>query len=115
MITEPIVAEVTGRFAAPDVFVVVHEFHVLVSTESVCKLQFSMDPGHNSLSRSQTSTDLAIQREVEVNNSVKRRLNLYWILRRGLLAYHPHNLIWTHVFLVNRNLSGLQRWDCANT
>ena len=107
MIVEPIVAEVTGRFAAPDVFVVVHKFHMWVSTKSVCNLQFSMDPSYDFLSRSQTSTYLAIQGEVEVNNSVERILRLYYILRCRLLAYHPHNLIWTRVFLVNCNLWGL--------
>jgi hypothetical protein len=71
MIAQPIVAEVAGWFATPNISVVIHKFHVfLVSTEFICDLQFSVHPSYNALSRNQTRPDLAIQRGVEVNNGV---------------------------------------------
>lgn len=114
MITELTMIEVISRFVTSNVFVVLHKFYVSVSTKSIYDLQVNMDSDYNAFSRSQTNTDLVIQREVEINNSVKRRLNLYQILRRGLLIYRLHNLIQSHVFLVNRHYSRLRRVDYTN-
>jgi hypothetical protein len=116
MIAEPTVAEVASRLAAPDVPVVLDELHVLViSTEQVCNLQFGVDSGQNGVSRSHSSADLAVRRSVEFNKSVKRTLELHWILGRGFLAYQPHNLIWAHVSWVKCDLLRLRCFDSANS
>ena len=106
VIAEPTVAEVTGWLAAPNVFVVIHKMGSS-STECVRDLQFSMHSGYNGFSRSKTSTDLAVRREVEVNNSVKCGLELHWILGRGIPADRTHKLIRAHGCVTKRHLGAL--------